>query len=845
MIASAHAIGWAPGPAGEVRTPIAAFVLVSTAPGACATSRDVCFDAAIAAAAPGTVARALADAGRLDLERPPPLDAQDHWYRAQLPASDGAPRVLVCEGLATLAEIWIDGQLCAQSESMFVAQTLALPPAASELVICFRALAPVLAKRRPRPRWRTRLVESQNLRFVRTSLLGRMPGLGPALPAVGPTRPIYLATCDRVRVIAHVLRADGDGRVTVQLRLRVLDRAMRVAGAHLHVAGAAGAAHAALTSERVDEDIVLSGAASVSDLRRWWPHTHGAQPLSMVTVALDDGTRIALGQVGFRSLRIDRGEDGEGFGLLINDVPVFARGACFTTSDFLTLGSAGLRETLALAKRAGMNMLRIPGIACYAPDALHALCDELGIMVFQDLMLANMDYPAGDPTFDAALSAEVDELLTRIGGRPSTVVVCGGSEVAQQVAMLGLDAQALTSALYDETLAARVHDRAPSVAYVSNSPSGGALPFHVDAGIGHYYGVGAYLRPLDDLRRSRVRFAAECLAFSNIPHPDTVEALMGDDGLALHHPRWKARVPRDRGASWDFEDVRDHYVAHFFGVDARLLRTTDPERYLALGHAAVGEAISAAYAEWRAHGSSCCGALIFWLRDHLPGAGFGLIDANGRPKSAYYFAARSFAPRYVGLTDEGLNGLTAHLCNDHDREQAAELRVSLYRDGDTLIAEGRTALALKAHGVVAVRLDRLLPRFADPTYAYRFGPPPHDLVVATLLVDGAPVARAFYLPLGLARPLERDLGLSGVLETSSDAPVLTVQTRCFAQCVRVDVPGYLPDDDYFHLAPGEVRRIFLRPLAAAAGAPRGRLSALNARAPGLIAVGSDSREGAS
>ncbi|MDQ8307233.1 hypothetical protein Q3C47_13765, partial [Enterococcus faecium] len=157
------------------------------------------------------------------------------------------------------------------------------------------------------------------------------------------------------------------------------------------------------------------------------------------------------------------------------------------------------------------------------------------------------------------------------------------------------------------------------VPYVVNSPSGGPMPFSSNVGVTHYYGVGAYMRPLADARRADVRFAAESLAFAHVPQART----LGQHLLvpAVHSPLWKERVPRDRGASWDFEDVRDHYLQELYGFEPNKLRREDADLYLNLSRAVTGEVAEETYAEWRRHGSGCNGALVWTLQDLLPGPG--------------------------------------------------------------------------------------------------------------------------------------------------------------------------------------------------------------------------------
>jgi beta-mannosidase len=242
-----------------------------------------------------------------------------------------------------------------------------------------------------------------------------------------------------------------------------------------------------------------------------------------------------------------------------------------------------------------------------------------------------MDYPWADDAFARGVALEVTQTLARLQSRPSLAVVCGNSEVEQQAAMLGLP-ESRRPHLSEGPLPDLVQTMAPAAVWLASTPSGGTFPFQVDSGVSHYYGVGAYQRPFEDARRAGVRFAAECLAFSNVPDAAAIGLTLRGGEAPGSHPRWKARVPRDAGVGWDFEDVRDHYVERLFGVVPADLRARDPERYLALGRVASGEAMLRTFSEWRRPGSSCRGGLVWFARDLWPGAGWGVVDATGRPR---------------------------------------------------------------------------------------------------------------------------------------------------------------------------------------------------------------------
>lgn len=788
--------------------------MIVTRPGACAGPGDLDgLTGFLPAPVPGTAAGALRAVGRWSDAAPTPLHGSDIWYRTTV-AGQGR-EILRFDGLATLCEIWLDGRLLLSSRSMFLAHEVAVDlDGTHTLALAFRSLAQDLARPHKRGRWRPQLATPGSLRHARTTLLGFMPGWCPSVDAVGPFRPI-------------TRRGEGGRPTDIDLRTRVED-GTGILTLRLDWPGAGGP-----VSLRCDgRETILAetapgrfeGRLSLPGIALWWPHTHGEPRLHAVAVE-SGGRTFDLGRVGFRTITQLR-PFAEGLSLAVNGVPVFCRGACWTPTDLVGLpgGREAYAPWLQLAVEAGMTMLRVGGTMLYEATAFHDLCDELGILVWQDLMLANFDYPTDDPAFRTALEAEIGGLLDRLQASPSLCVVGGGSEVEQQAAMLGFPESVWRAASVEASLREAVAARRPDLVVVPNSPSGGDLPFSTNAGVTHYYGVGAYGRPFEDARRAEVRFASECLAFANVPEPVSLAEAGLTDPRA---PAWAGGVPRDRGADWDFEDVRDHYVGALYGVDPGALRRDDPERYLTLGRAAVAEVMEATFSEWRRPASVTAGGLVWLWRDLAPGAGWGVVDGAGRPKSAWYALKRAFRPVQALLSDEGLNGLHAHVLNETGRPLDATLALTFTNAAGKIAAKAERAIGLGPRETVTLSSATLLGRFFDATVAYRFGPAAHALAHLCLTgADGTVLAEAFHFPSGRdATPQE--IGLTADLVEEGRGFVLRVAAARHALAVHIVLDGAgRPADNWFHLAPGAERPIALD---GTNGRPSGTVRAVNGR----------------
>jgi len=785
------------------------------------------------ACVPGTVAQSLSIAGAWSLDDKFDFDSQDYWYKTEFSINDAEQRrtaILSLDGLATLCEVWVNGQNVLESDNMFLSHQVDISDvmqAENTLYLCFRSLKQALSQRRPRPRWKTKLVDQQQLRWFRTALIGRIPGWMPPVAPVGPWRAISLGE--------SLIPKNISINTALQGRAGVVEFSCELQ----HVNGMQMAATLSVGSVAVELDVEAAAGGSrvvgnvlIRDIERWQPHTHGVPRLYPVTLEIKTAAKAIsheLAPVGFKTVNVDRSDNG--FAVHVNDEKIFCRGACWTINDVVSLVGdyQSLEQTLLLMKSAGANMIRIGGTMIYEQDDFYRLCDQLGIMVWQDFMFANMDYPVEDEGFNSSIRKEVCQHLSRLQKHVCVTIYCGNSEIEQQAAMLGMPVDAWSNDFFKFQLAKLCEEHHPGIPYIPSAPSGGDFPFHTDTGVSHYYGVGAYKRAMNEVRQHDVKFTSECLGFSNVPVASTRNNIMGKQIPVAHHPKWKERVPRDSGTGWDFEDIRDHYLEACFAINPLQLRSHDNEKYLALSEIVSGEMMSQVYAEWRSQHSHCAGALVWFLKDFWAGAGWGIIDSHGLPKAAYYYLKRSWQAINICITNESLNGLHVHVTNETREDFTGALEIKLLNEFSIVMVSQRIELSIASGAVDLIKLDQALGVFHDATYTYRFGRPQHFVVAARLEDDAAgEMNTAFYFPNRSLPRAEDSANLAATMSECDDGSyVLELTCEKFLYALNIDMPGFIPDENYFHLMPGTSKRIKTHRYNGALSRVKGYISAIN------------------
>jgi beta-mannosidase len=334
---------------------------------------------------------------------------------------------------------------------------------------------------------------------------------------------------------------------------------------------------------------------------------------------------------------------------------------------------------------------------------------------------------------------------------------------------------------------------------------------------------------VDDARRSEVRFATECLAFANPAAGTSADRFTAQPLLSYDLESVVTHINSERHATGAFEFVRDYYLSQLFKEDPRRLWQIDRKQYAYLTEIASAEVMGLTFNEWRRIDSSCAGALVWFWRDLAPGNGWGILDVHGVPKASYYYLRRALQPMCVFFTDEGCNEPAIHVVNETAHNLVGRLAVSAHRKGDSVALSAERALSVNARSAVCVSMSSIFDWFVDFGYAFQFADASYDILSAEVKdASGAKLADAIFFPTGPARPADPELSLEAKLHRSADALTLSVVANRFAQAVRVEVPGFIPEDNYFHLLPGRQRHIRLRRGKSLQGS-RGTITALNAR----------------
>lgn len=388
----------------------------------------------------------------------------------------------------------------------------------------------------------------------------------------------------------------------------------------------------------------------VDDPKLWWPAGYGEQPLYEINVTLGDLDSWCR-RIGLRTMTVAREKDrwGESFCHRINGVDIFAMGANYIPEDniFPRITPERTRRLLEDARAANMNCIRVWGGGYYPDDWFYDICDELGILVWQDFMFACGSYILTEH-FEETISSEFVDNIRRLRHHASLALWCGNNEIEEALPkdywFPTMRSRADYYPLFEHILPKVVKREDPQGFYWPSSPSSGGHcdePASPDRGDTHYWKVWHGQMPFTDYRNHYSRYVSE-FGFQSFPCIKTIESFT---------------APEDRNVfSYIMEKHQRNQVANSKIITYLSQTYLLPGNLDSLVYASQllqAQAMQYGVEHWRRNRGRCMGAIIWQLNDCWPVASWSSIDYYGRWKALHYYEKRFFAPVLISCHEEG------------------------------------------------------------------------------------------------------------------------------------------------------------------------------------------------
>lgn len=622
---------------------------------------------------------------------------------------------LVCKGLDTLAHVSLNGREIAFADNMHITWVWDVKEQlhAGENTLEIRFDSPILycaKKAEEAPGWESSDA-TPGFRHLRKAHCMFGWDWGPRLPDAGIWRPIFLRTWDAARLEnALMLQAHHDGVVDVTIR-------PEIAGESAWSAEITAPDGEVLT---LPETTATEQVITIEHSQLWWPNGLGKQPLYRVTVRLATGdTRVW--RIGLRTMTVSREKDewGEEFCHVVNGVKVFAMGADYIPEDNILarVTPERTRRLLEDCKAANFNAIRVWGGGYYPDDAFYDICDELGLLVWQDLMYACAFYDL-TPDFERSIRVETQQNVARLRHHASLALICGNNEM--EMFMAGANSALINHRtwefvptyphhitdyvkMFEYILPAIVKETAPQTYWWPASPSSGGnfdAPNDENRGDNHYWDVWHGEKPFTEYRKFFFRYASE-FGFQSFPCLKSVEQFTLPDDRNIFS-RVMERHQRNQAANGK--------ILSYLSQTFRYPNSFDDLLYAS--QLMQAEAIRYGVEHWRRNRGRCMGAIIWQLNDIWPVASWASIDYYGRWKALHYAAKRFFAPMMISAEEEGelsqnpkineyhpaplKKSFRLNVCNETLRDVTGEVVWALRTPDGAIVRQNQQTLTIPA-----------------------------------------------------------------------------------------------------------------------------------------------------
>ena len=744
------------------------------------------------------------------------IETADWEYRSTIQATPELLRQknidLVFEGLDAYAKVYLNDTPILTADNMFREWRTSLKgelkAGANQLRVVFPSPIKAASEIAANDPWREKThVEAKT--YIRKAAYEYGWDWGPRFVTSGIWRPARLETWDTAR-IANVRIQQLDVSSSVAHLLAAVE-VMATEGSNATVSieyGVSGKRSDGSRSVQLQPGVNhVTLPIDIANPQLWYPAGYGAQPIYKFQVQLKIGKQVqdeSTAKTGLRSVVLRREPDqwGRSFEFIVNGVAVFAKGADVIPFDsFPTrVTTQRYREVLQSAIEANMNMIRHWGGGYYETDEFYDLCDELGIMIWQDFMFGN-DWQPGTYDWKLNVAKEAEEQLKRLRNHPSIVIWCGNNET--EVALAWKDRDKLAPEVrfqmwqdyvstFSGILAAAVNRYAPETPYWPSSPSADYEEVNdkYQSGDMHDWSVWHGRVPFTDYEKHNPRFMTE-YGFQSFPEMRTVETFtVAEDRRNIFTPVMLAHQKNNAGNAI----IRDYMLRDY-------PEPKDFASFLYASQVLQAEGIKVGAEHLRRNRPRTMGSIYWQLNDCWPVASWSSLDYYGRWKALHYYARRFYAPVLISPRLEEGN-LAVYIVSDKTSPTVATLRVRLMSfDGAVLSDKSQPVEIAPLASKVYLNIPML-----DITNL-----PNADLgkifAVTDLLVDNKPISsnELFFVP-------KKDMQLPQAKITSELTAAkpgggysLHLASPVLAKSVYISF-GNLdarPADNYFDLLPGQ------------------------------------------
>ncbi len=411
----------------------------------------------------------------------------------------------------------------------------------------------------------------------------------------------------------------------------------------------------------------------ISEPKLWWPRGYGEQTLNELVVRFGD--QSITKRIGLRQLDVDLSVDpvGSAMTIMVNTLPITAKGANWIPSDALPGRQTPYKYKTLLrdAADANMNMIRVWGGGQYESDEFYDQCDELGLLVWQDMMFACALYPSHE-RFVEEVAYELRDQIRRLKHHACIALWCGDNEVIGAINWYPESRQNREKYVvnYDRLnreIERVIKEQDPTRLFWPSSPCNGELDYgdawHDDnKGDMHFWDVWHSGKSFDAYHEVIPRFCSE-FGYQSWPSFAEVKSFVPQEDWNITSPTFETHQKNARGNSI----ITEMFTRYF-------LFPSGFEQMLYLSQVQQALAIKTACEYWRANKPRCRGMLYWQLNDCWPVSSWSSIEYSGRWKQLHYHVKRFFSSLYVPCVKEE-NGLSVRLNNDGHQGKPVEVTV--------------------------------------------------------------------------------------------------------------------------------------------------------------------------